>query len=101
MQNLRASAVRWVSDEPFPGWVEVEFEDADGLRHVLADKPPIFGSHERLVRDAEYPIDVLVTCEVVAVDADRVRITTERPCGVSTAEGRTEFVVHRRQLLTD
>ncbi|HEY3557315.1 MAG TPA: hypothetical protein VGL05_07625 [Kribbella sp.] len=101
MQNLRAHAVRWVSDEPMPGWVEVEFEDADGVRHVVSDKPPVFGGHEQLGPDAEYPIEVLVACEIVAVDAERVRITTERPWGTSTADGRTEFVVHRHHLATD
>ncbi|MEV6893683.1 hypothetical protein [Kribbella sp. NPDC051137] len=91
--------MRWVSDDPIPGWVEVEFEDADGVRHVLADKPPIFGGYEQLASDTDYPVAVLVACEVLAVDADRVRITTERPSGITTVDGCTEFVVHRQQLV--
>ena len=30
MTWLGASAVRWVSDEPYPGWVEVHLDLADG-----------------------------------------------------------------------
>ncbi|NIK56953.1 hypothetical protein [Kribbella shirazensis] len=97
MQNLLAKATRWVSDEPVPGWVEVEFRDADGVSHTLADKAPIFSTD--LTRVREYPVDVLVACEVVAVHGDRIRITTERPWGVCTVEGRTEFVVHAHQLV--
>ena len=97
MQNLRASAVRWISDEPIPGWVEVEFQDADGVRHVLADKPPIFDAD--LAPNTPYPVDVLVGCEIVAVAADRIHITTDRPSGIATAAGRTDFVVHPHQLV--
>jgi hypothetical protein len=54
--------VRWLSDEPIPGVVEVEFVDADGMRHILVDKAPIFGAD--LKPDTPYPVDVLVACEI-------------------------------------
>jgi hypothetical protein len=99
MTLLRARIVRWVSDEPIPGWVEAEFVDGDGVRRVLADKSSAFGSDIR--PDTPYPVDVLVACEVLAPadDDGRVVITTDRPWGTSTAEGRTEFVVLEDQLV--
>lgn len=91
--------MRWVSDDPVPGWVEVEFTDANGARRLLADKPPIFGGPD-LRPDTPYPVDVLVACEILdpADEDGRVFITTERPWGTSTAEGLTEFVVLADQV---
>ena len=102
MPKLRARAVRWASDEPIPGWVEVEFVDADGLPRILEDKPPIFGGPD-LAPDTAYPVDVLVACETLgpAGDDGRVLISTERPCGTTTAAGLSEFVVLEEQLVRD
>lgn len=41
MISVRAQAVRWVGDEPIPGWVEVHLELADGTVVKLFDKPPV------------------------------------------------------------
>ena len=91
--------MRWVSYDPVPGWVEVDFVDADGVRRVLADKSSVFGADIR--PDSPYPVDVLVACEVIdpADEHGRVFITTDRQWGTSTAEGRTEFVVLEDQLV--
>jgi hypothetical protein len=42
VHGILASALRWISDEPQPGWIEVEFIDADGRRWLVHDKPPMF-----------------------------------------------------------
>jgi hypothetical protein len=51
--TLRCEAVRWVSDDPFPGWLEVTFTDAEGHLWKVFDKPAVFGSpfgHYRITR---------------------------------------------------
>ena len=39
---LRARAVGWISDEPFPGIVQVEIVDADNRRWLFEDKTAVF-----------------------------------------------------------
>ena len=41
MTTVRCEAVRWVSDEPFPGWVEVRLpEPAEIARVIVYAAPP-------------------------------------------------------------
>jgi hypothetical protein len=96
---LRCDAVRWVGDDPFPGLVEVAFPDVDGARHVLVDKPPVFGGADGLGPGTAYPVAVKLDCEVLRVSQDAVVITTEGPWGVETPDGRTEFRVDACQLV--
>lgn len=55
---VRCEAVRWVSDEPLPGIVEVVLTDADGTRWSLVDKAPVFDSVGVLLPTADYPMSV-------------------------------------------
>lgn len=95
---LRCEAVRWVSDDPIPGWLEVTFTDAAGQLWRVFDKPPVFGSSVELNRDSPFPVAVELDCEILTVDRDVVTISTLTPWGVSTEEGRSEFAVFSRQL---
>jgi hypothetical protein len=104
MTRVRCQAVRWVSDEPQPGWVEIHLVDADGAVWSLFDKPPVFGADDRLTPDATYPVEVELDCEIVSrqVDAngpDLVITSTRRPWGVETETGRDEFQVAPSQLM--
>jgi hypothetical protein len=65
MAHVRATAVRWISDEPQPGLVEVQLVLADGSVMSLVDKPPIFDAGDRLRPDAAYPIDLELDCRVL------------------------------------
>jgi hypothetical protein len=56
--------MRWVANEPIPGWVEVHLELADGSIATLFDKPPIFEDGDLLLPDAQYPIDLWLECAV-------------------------------------
>jgi hypothetical protein len=98
---LRCEAVRWVSDDPIPGWLEVTFTDTDGHLWSVFDKPPIFGSSVDLDRDSPFPVAVELDCEILAVDGDVVTISTLTPSGVSTEDGRSEFAVFAWQLIED
>lgn len=62
---VRCEAIRWVDDEPQPGLVEVVLTDADGRTWSLVDKAPIFDSAGVLRPDADYPISVLIACNVI------------------------------------
>ena len=56
--------MRWVSDEPFPGWVEVHLDLADGTVAKLFGKPPVFtADDERLRAGASYPVDLELACD--------------------------------------
>ncbi|MDR6981379.1 MULTISPECIES: hypothetical protein [unclassified Streptomyces] len=100
--ELRAEAVRWVDDEPFPGVVEVRFTDAEGHQWSLVDKAPIFDADGVLGPDSAYPLEVGVACVIVGSawlqeDGERVTVSTT-PHGVAARDGRDEFTVRRDQL---
>jgi hypothetical protein len=67
MYGLRATALRWISDEPQPGWVEVELVDADGRRWLVHDKPPIVAEPPNgFLPTSSYPMPTLIPCHVVS-----------------------------------
>lgn len=93
---IRVQIVRFVDDHQ-PGRVECDFEDADGRRHVVRDKVPIF-TCEDVDADSHYPAFGIICCEVLerfkdAAGREVARISTENPWGVEALEGLSEFVV--------
>ena len=101
IQNLAVQIVRFV-DEHQPGWVECEFADAEGRKHVFTDKVPIF-TREDLWTDSVYPRPGTMTCEVLARWRDAsgrelARISTANPLDDVSTEGLSEFVVLSTQL---
>ena len=92
-------------DDRFPGWVECEFADAEGHRHHLIDKVPVFTT-ELLDATSTYPREGVVRCQILEVAKDStsrelVRVTTARPDTVESTEGFSEFVVFAAQLQPD
>jgi hypothetical protein len=103
MPELTIQVVRFV-DVTQPGWVECKFVDAAGHLHTLRDKVPIF-TNEDLDATSQYPQPGVAACEVIEHWSDAegrklVRITTDRPYGIESVEGLTEFVVLRELLKT-
>ena len=101
LQSLYVQIVRFV-DEQQPGWVECEFTDADGRRHKIVDKLPIFTSAD-LRADSAYPQAGTMPCEILGrwrdvSGKDLVRISTANPLDDVSAEGVSEFVVFADQL---
>ena len=101
IQNLAVEIVRFVDDHQ-PGWVACEFADAEGNRHTLIDKVPIFIS-DPLDANSAYPQLGKTRCEVLARWQDAqgrelVRITIARPDVIKSTEGLSEFVVLSPQL---
>lgn len=91
-------------DASFPGFVECEFVDAKGRKHLLVDKVPIVTT-KLLDASSAYPTGGIVRCEVLdrLDDGNRqlVRITTARPDGVESTEGLSEFVVVASDIRPD
>jgi hypothetical protein len=98
MISVAGRVVRWVSDEPFPGWVQVQITDVHGVVWSLFDKPTVFDDEDRLRNHTAYPVDVEVPCEVIGRGwlrdgTEVVTISTLLPCGIEALGGRTEFLV--------
>lgn len=55
---VKAHAVRWISDEPFPGVVEVELHDGQGKLWKFIDKYPMFLPKGNLSASSHYPISL-------------------------------------------
>ncbi|MGC2526607.1 MAG: hypothetical protein WA639_02585 [Candidatus Acidiferrum sp.] len=103
MDQLAVLIVRFV-DEGFPGWVQCEFEDADGRRHTLLDKVPAF-TDMMLDENSAYPQMGVVRCETLARWKDArarelVRVSTVKPDAIESTEGLSEFVVFASQVST-
>lgn len=86
---LRCEATRWVSDEPQPGWVEVQ--DAHGRTWRFFDKPPIFGIGATLTSTLCYPVPVAIPVRIVE-EGDVLTVSTD-PYGVESEEGESTFRV--------
>lgn len=96
---LRAERWRWLSNDPQPGWVEVEFTDADERRWIVADKPPIFFTDPTWDRDTEIPAHVSIECRVIDDLATSPVVTVTLAWGVESFPERTStFRVRRDQL---
>jgi hypothetical protein len=89
-------------DEHQPGFVECVFVDAFGESHFIVEKAPVV-STEDLWSTSTYPRAGEVACEVVAEWQDEAgqslaRVNTERPWGIESTVGASEFVVHSSQV---
>jgi len=94
--------VRWVSDEPQPGWIETRLADVNGRSWVFRDKPPLFGGQDAR-NDTQYPVDAGIRCEVVARrflpdGLEVVRISTAYD-GVESEDGVDQIDIWPEQLL--
>jgi|ERR1700722_408458 hypothetical protein len=99
--NLVVEIVRYVDDHQ-PGWVEAQFADATGLRHIIIDKVPVLAEGD-IGPDSLFPQPSKIGCEILSQAKDDagmvlVYITTARPDGVESTDGRSEFVVLPTQL---
>jgi hypothetical protein len=96
LHQLAVQIVRFVDDAQ-PGWVACEFADAEGRRHELVDKVPIF-SDVMLNETSTYPQPGGARCTILGRWSDvnsreLVRVSTVNPDGIASTEGLAEFVV--------
>jgi hypothetical protein len=96
---LKARALRWVSDEPFPGMVAVEIVDAAGIEREFIDKYPMFGKNPELGPATPYPMNILIACSVLRDGEDGVVVSTAEPWGLEATDGTCEFTVNPADLV--
>ena len=97
MHAVSVRPVRWVSDEPQPGLVEVELTDADGNRWSFVDKCAIFSAD--WTEPSHPPSTAGIRCTVVGpIDAPVVTIDTSRPDSVESTDGMSTFRVPLQAL---
>jgi hypothetical protein len=99
MLGTKVTIVRYISDEPQPGIVECQLEDAYGRQWLFVEKTAIV-SPEDLDAQTTYPQPGVVDCEIVqrsrdAAGREVVRINT----GIETTEGVTQFDVLPESLV--
>ncbi|MEV0294852.1 hypothetical protein [Nocardia sp. NPDC050710] len=70
MTYLKAEVVRW-ADDSFPGFVEIEFRQADDSTVRLVEKAPVLDCEDRLTYDAAYPVTLELGCDIAHIDTDR------------------------------
>lgn len=103
MLGMKVTIVRYISDEPQPGIVECQLEDAHGRRWSFVEKTAIVSS-EHLDAQTSYPQRGVVAAEVIhrSIDAagrEVIRINTERPWHVESVDGVTQFEVLPESLV--
>ena len=104
MAAVGCEIVRWVSDEPQPGIVEVQLTDAYGRCWSFLDKVAIFDADGSAGADSVYPVASVIACEVLGTSVaddgrEIVSITTLRSWGVESTDGQSEFHVAADQLI--
>jgi hypothetical protein len=96
MNTIRISITAF-ADDGFPGWVDFEIIDANGVLHQFVEKVPVV-SVEDLRHDSVYPREETIACTVNTTWTDELgrdlsRIDTSQPWGIESKAGVTEFVV--------
>jgi hypothetical protein len=94
MTRAKCELVRWVSNEPLPGWVEASLVDAHGSTWRFFDKPPIFTS-EPINANTEFPVDGALRCRIVdeyVSASGRAQVEVET-VDVDSEDGQHHFTV--------
>jgi hypothetical protein len=106
MPRLRCRVVRWVADEPNPGWVEVQFTDIHCEVWGFFDKPPIFETpgNAPLTRSTAYPVEIEMP--VIVVDSQKsdqgaAVATISLPWGPHYDSAQDTFEVLSEHVLDD
>ena len=102
MLAIAAEINRIVDDEAFPTWVECRFCDAWGKEHIVCEKLPVVSALNRL-SSSDLPCHAELPCELLreraVADGRKIAtVTTQRPWGIETVEGKFEFDVEAASL---
>lgn len=100
MNELKCEIVRWISDEPIPGWVEVRVTDVHGKTWIFYDKPPIFTTSP-LTSSSTYPVEAVIRCKILrrSTDSGRTIVTVRTVDLASDGDDYFDLEVDERQLL--
>ncbi|MCB0909152.1 MAG: hypothetical protein KDB63_18765 [Nocardioidaceae bacterium] len=97
MITLSARVVEWLSEEPMPGLVAVEFSDASGLVHRLIDKSAVLATD--LSVETPLPTPTVLACNVRSThhrQSDKFAVIDLEPWGLG--ESGTAYEVTRESL---
>jgi hypothetical protein len=86
-----AEVLRWYSDEPQPGLIELSIRDASGREHRIISKWVYYLNEFDWT--TTYPFEVWVDAEVAKADDTSVTVTL--PWGTETVEGETTLSLTR------
>jgi hypothetical protein len=98
MTELKVSIVRYISDDPQPGIVECQFQDAYGRRWSFIEKTLVV-SVEQIDDHSVYPQPGTTACEVVQRFRDAGGRELIRVNNVESVEGVTQFDVLPESLV--
>jgi hypothetical protein len=92
--SVPVDVVRWVADDPQPGWVEARLTDAHGRQWVLIDTPATFVL-EPVSRASEFPVPGAVRCHLMSRLTDSEGSPLARVHTVDTVaeDGTADFEV--------
>jgi hypothetical protein len=101
MTSIKIEITSFVDDHQ-PGYVECSFVDVDGKQHTFVEKVPVVSS-ENLLPTSAYPRSGAIDCEVQDRWTSKrgvalARVSTDKPWGIESSEGLSDFVVAASQL---
>jgi hypothetical protein len=84
-------------DNHQPGFVECSLIDAWGAKHLFVEKVPVV-TREALGESSSYPQRGVVACDVIrrwrdTDDRELATVATNKPWGVESNNGQTQFDV--------
>lgn len=97
MNAIKVEIVKWLADEPIPGWVEAQFTDARGNVRAFFDKPDIFTA-EPVRPSTTFPVPGRLRCEIVDRGNDAGGTTMTVRTLETDSNGEDLFVVRPDQI---
>jgi hypothetical protein len=96
MTAIDVEIVRFV-DPHQPGIVECSITDAWGAKHLFVEKVPVI-TQEDLSESSLYPQRGVVACDVLrwwrdSNDREIATVDTDKPWGIESTDGKTQFDV--------
>jgi hypothetical protein len=98
MTGMKISIVRYISDDPQPGIVECQFQDAYGRRWSFIEKTLVV-SAEQLDAHSVYPQQGSTPCRIVQRFPDAAGREVLRIDCVESVEGVTQFDILPESLI--
>jgi hypothetical protein len=90
-----ATALRWVSDEPQPGLIEVAINGVNGIEHRIIEKNLVIAPFD-IWADAPFPVDFDIEAEAEPLNDSMVRVTL--PWFMETTEGETQLLLSKAAI---
>ena len=81
-----------IACEDFPVWLGIKLIDRHGNRHAFEEKEPIIlPGNEPIPK--KFPITIRLKCELIKTFKDYVVISTAKPYGIASIEGKSSFEI--------